>query len=137
MDEATKRAYIATRLTRAREDLATARDNLRDGHLRGAANRAYYAVFHTASAALLWLDIERARHSGIQSAFGEFLVKPGHIEPEFGRIYTRARQAREEQDYDLDAAPLTPEDTEQIVSEAERLVARIERYLREAGAIDQ
>jgi len=117
--------------------LATARDNLRDGHLRGAANRAYYAVFHTASAALLWLDIERARHSGIQSAFGEFLVKPGHIEPEFGRIYTRARQAREEQDYDLDAAPLTPEDTEQIVSEAERLVARIERYLREAGAIDQ
>lgn len=137
MDEATKRAYIATRLTRAQEDLATARDNLTGGHLRGAANRAYYAVFHVASAALLWLDIERARHSGVQSAFGEFLVKPRHVEPEFGRIYTRARQAREEQDYDLDAAPLTPEDAEQIVSEAERFVARIERYLREAGAIDQ
>lgn len=45
MDEATKRAYIATRLTRAQEDLATARDNLTGRHLRGAANRAYYAVF--------------------------------------------------------------------------------------------
>lgn len=135
MDEATKRAYIQSRLARAHDDLVTAHDNLTHGHWRGAVNRAYYTVFHTASAALLWLDIERARHSGTQSAFGEFLVKPGSIEPEFGRIYTRARKTREDQDYDLDAAPLTAQDARQIVADAERFVERVERFLREVGAI--
>jgi uncharacterized protein (UPF0332 family) len=98
MDDATKRVYIGIRLARAQDDLATARDDLAHSHLRGAVNRAYYAIFHSASAALLWLDVERVRHSGTQSAFGEYLVKPGHIEPELGKIYSRARKAREEQD---------------------------------------
>ncbi len=137
MDDAAKRLYIGIRLAKAQDDLTTARDDLAHGHLRGAVSRAYYTIFHAASAALLWLDVERARHSGTQAAFGEFLVKPGHIEPEFGKIYTRARKAREEQDYDLRAAQLTTQDTEQIVAEAERFVARMERYLREVGAIVQ
>jgi uncharacterized protein (UPF0332 family) len=134
MDTAVKRAYIEVRLAKARDDLLTAQDDLEHGHWRGATNHAYYAVFHVASAALLWIDIERARHSGTQAAFIEFLVRPGKIEPEFGQIYTRARKAREEQDYDLMAAPLTREDAARIVSDAERFLARIERYLQETGA---
>ena len=134
MDTATRRAYIQARLAKAKDDLATARDDLAYGHRRGAINRAYYTIFHTASAALLWHDIERARHSGIQSSFGEFLVKPGHIETEYGRIYSRARKMREKQDYDLDAAWPSTEEAEQIVNDAERFVARVERYLRDVGA---
>jgi len=87
------------------------------------------------SAALLWLDVERVKHSGIQSAFNELFVKPGVLEPEYGRIYSRARKAREEQDCDLEAAPLTADEAEHIVAGAERFLARLERYLREAGAI--
>jgi len=49
---------------------------------------------------------------------------------------TRARNAREEQDYDLDAAPLTVQDAERIVADAEHFVTRLERYLREVGALD-
>lgn len=116
--------------------MVTARDALAHDHWRGAVNRAYYTIFHTTSAALLWLDVERARHSGVQSALGEFLVKTGKIEPEFGEIYTRARKAREEQDYDIEARPLTAQDAEQVIASAERFVARLERYLREAGAIE-
>ena len=85
---------------------------------------------------MLWLDIERARHSGTQAAFGEFLVKPGNIEPEFGEIYTRARKAREEQDYDLAAVPLAVQDAERIVAGAERFMERLKRYLRQVGAIE-
>ena len=40
------RAYAQLRLERAREDLATARDNIGHGYFRAAVNRAYYAVFH-------------------------------------------------------------------------------------------
>ena len=134
MDDATKRAYIRTRLSKAREDLAAARSLLTLGYLRVAVNRAYYTIFHTASAALLWIGVERSRHLGVQSAFGEFLVKSGSIEPEFGRLYAKAREAREEQDYDLEAAPLTLQDAAQIVDDAERFVNRIEQYLQ-VGAV--
>jgi uncharacterized protein (UPF0332 family) len=135
VDDSTKRAYIRTRLNKARDDLAAARSLLTLGYLRVAVNRAYYTIFHTASAALLWLGIERSRHLGVQSAVGEFLVKPGMIEPEFGRLYAKAREAREEQDYDLEAEPLAVQDATQIVDDAERFVNRIEQYLRQVGAI--
>ena len=135
MDDATKRTYIQAHLTRAKDDLATAQDNLLHHHLRGAVNRAYYALFHTASAALLWHDIERAKHSGVQAAFGQFLVKPGKIEPEFGQIYTRIRKARETEDYDIMAVPLTVETAKQIVDDANRFVTRVDSYLHQAGAM--
>jgi hypothetical protein len=40
------RTYARLRLERAREDLETARDNIKQEHYRTAVNRAYYAVFH-------------------------------------------------------------------------------------------
>ncbi len=135
MDDATRRAYIHARLAKARDDLAAARSLLELGYLRVAVNRAYYTIFHTASAALLWIGIERGRHLGVQSAFGEFLVKPGIIEPEFGKLYAKAREAREEQDYDLEAELLAAQDATQLVDDAEHFVNRIEQYLRQAGAI--
>jgi uncharacterized protein (UPF0332 family) len=107
MDDATRRAHIRTRLTKTHEDLASASDSLAHGHLRTAINRAYYAMFHAASAALLWLDIERAKHSGIESAFGQYFVKAGLVEREYGRIYADARDWREEQDYSTTARALT------------------------------
>ena len=133
MDEVTKRLYIAAYLARATDDLATTRDNVAHSHWRGAVNRAYYAVFHAASAALLQLDIERARHAGVQAAFGASLIRPGLIEPEFGQIYSRVRQAREMQDYDVTAVALTFEETERLVRDAERFVARLDSYLRQVG----
>jgi len=52
MDDETRRSYIAIRIAKARDDLITARDDTQHGHWRGAVNRAYYAVFHVASAAM-------------------------------------------------------------------------------------
>ena len=55
MDIETKRTYIGIRVAKAQEDLATAQEMLRLEHWRGAINRAYYAIFHSTSAALLCL----------------------------------------------------------------------------------
>ena len=137
MDTATKRTVIRIRLDKAHEDLAASRDNLERGYLRTAVNRAYFTVFHAASAALLWLDIERARHSGIESAFGQYFVKAGLIEPEYGRFYSRARDWREDQDYSDSARVLTPSTVRQIVADAGRFVARVEQYLLEVGAASE
>lgn len=135
MDIATKRTVIRVKLERTQDDLDTARDLLKISRWRGAVNRAYYAMFHVASAALLWLDIERSRHSGVQAAFNEFFIKPGLVEVEYGRIYRSAREWREEQDYSVVAKQLDEVTATQIVRDAERFVARLEQYLRQEGAV--
>jgi uncharacterized protein (UPF0332 family) len=110
---------------------------LSGGKYRGAVNRAYYTVFHVASAALLWHDQQRSKHSGVQSAFSAILIKTGKVEPEYGRIYSEARRLREDHEYQFDSEPLTEPDAQRVVSEAERFVQRLEQYLREAGALEE
>jgi uncharacterized protein (UPF0332 family) len=36
----------------------------------------------------------RKKHSGVESAFNQFFVKPGLIEPAYGAIYIKAYRAR-------------------------------------------
>ncbi len=133
MDEHTK-AIINVRLEKAKEDIATAHDLIALGRLRGAVNRAYYAIYHLATAVLLTQGIERSKHSAVQSAFGQYLIKPGLIEPEYGRILTSARKARETSDY-ADRLELDEEAARRIVADADRFVARMEEYLTNAGVL--
>jgi uncharacterized protein (UPF0332 family) len=136
MDDAAKRTVIRVRLDKAHDDLAMAHVLLHAGGWRAAVNRAYYTVFHVASAALLWLDVERTKHSAVQASFNQVLVKPGLIETEYSQVYKMARDWCEEQDYSDTARALDEPMATQIVNDAERFVARLERYLREAGAIE-
>ncbi len=133
MDEHTK-VIINIRLKKAKEDIATAHDLIALGRVRGAVNRAYYAIYHLATAVLLTQDIERSKHSGVQSAFGQYLIKPGLIEPEYGRILTSARKAREASDY-ADRLELDEEAARRVVADADRFVARMEEYLTNAGVL--
>jgi hypothetical protein len=64
-----------------------------------AAGRAYYAMFHAATAALLQRDIRRHSHQGIISAFGQFLVKAGRVELRFHKYIAEAFDLRQESDY--------------------------------------
>ena len=133
MDENTK-VIIGVRLEKAKEDIATAHDMIALKRIRGAVNRAYYAIYHLATAVLLTQDIERSKHSGVQSAFGHYLVKPGLIEREYGRILTGARKARETSDY-ADRIELDEETAQRIIADADRFVARMEEYLAGVGAL--
>ena len=79
--------------------------------------------------------IKRSKHSGVQSAFRQFFIKPSIIEVEYSDIYGAARDARELSDYELWFMP-AEEFTETIIADAKRFVARMERYLRGVGATD-
>jgi len=136
MEIETKRTIIRVRLEKAKGDLASADALLKIEHWRAAVNRAYYAIFHFATAVLLWSDIERNKHSAVQSAFHQFLIKPGNIEAEYGVIFNSSRSWREDQDYSDLPKDLNKSLAEQIVSDAERFITRLERYLREQGAIE-
>jgi len=128
------RAYARLRLERAREELETARENVAHGHYRAAVSRAYYAVFYMASAALFSQSVQRVKHSGVESAFSQFLVKSGQIEPEFSRLYQRARRQREEADY-ADDPNIDQGTAQQTLDDAKCFVDRLEQFLRQTGAL--
>jgi uncharacterized protein (UPF0332 family) len=128
------RTYARLRLDNAREELETARENIARGHFRAAVSRAYYAVFYMASAALFSQSVQRAKHAGVESAFSQYLVKPGYIEPEFSQLYQRARRQREEADY-AEEPDINEITARQTLADAERFVDRLERFLREIGAL--
>lgn len=86
--------------------LEKANDCIKDAELLLSAHRAsaavgrsYYAMFHAASALLSGKDIQRHSHQGLISAFGQFFVKPGLIEPKFHKYITEAFDLRQESDY--------------------------------------
>ena len=62
--------------------------------------RAYYAMFHAATAVLVAKGIKRSSHRGILSAFGQYLVKPGLIKQEFHLYLREAFELRQHTDYD-------------------------------------
>lgn len=130
MDEATREA-IQQDITNSHDELESARILYREHKYRQALSRAYYAIFYAATAILTTKHIRRAKHSGVQSAFGQFLVKPHLIEEEYGSIYARVREARELSDYERGFVPLA-EFTLAKIEDTEKFVARIEKYLVDA-----
>ena len=64
-----------------------------------AVGRGYYAMFHSATAALLHKGIKRHSHQGIISSFGREFIKTGQVEPKFHKYFTEAFDLRLESDY--------------------------------------
>lgn len=128
----TPQALIAKADTAA----SSARSLLELGDTDGAANRAYYAMFDAARAALLasglapmTSDVGRS-HSGLIGAFGQFLVKKGRVPRELGRLLNRAHEIRQIADYTGDSVELA--DASLLVQQAEVFVAAMRNaFIRE------
>lgn len=117
-------------LDHAHRDLEAAESNLDIGFYHITLSRAYYAMFYAASALLASESITRSKHSGVISAFGQYFVKPGLIEPEYAKMIGNAFDSRLDSDYDL-AFAVDKATAEDILRDAGRFVARIGRYLDE------
>jgi uncharacterized protein (UPF0332 family) len=85
---------------RAAECVEDSRILLDNERPAAAVARAYYAMFHAATAALAAKDIKRSSHRGILSAFGQYLVKPGLIEQKFHLYLRETFELRQQTDYD-------------------------------------
>jgi uncharacterized protein (UPF0332 family)/predicted nucleotidyltransferase len=133
MDKNTK-LMIRIRVERSLDDLDTARQLLGLQKFPAAVSRAYYAVFALTTAVLLTLDLVRAKHSGVESAFSEYFIREKRIENEYKDIFVRARKEREDADYECKA--YTASAAQHIVADCERFVARMQTYLRQVGAIE-
>lgn len=113
-------------LVKAGTAAKSARVLLEAGDFDGACNRAYYAMFDAARAALLSsaapVEAEVARtHGGLVAAFGLHLVKTGVVDASLGRALNQAQQVRKIADY-------TGDSVERDV--AERVVAEAGEFVR-------
>lgn len=118
-------------LSLADDELQVAADNLELGHLRVVVSRAYYAMFYAATAALGHEGLWRNTHQGVISAFGERFVKPGYVEPEYGRLLHSAFSARLRGDYEPGVA-FDEAYIRELIDDATDFVARVRRMLHEA-----
>ena len=130
----TSQTEIQLYIERAQSALQQSKDNLNLGHYDVATSRAYYAMFYAATAMLLSKGIARRKHSGVQSAFGQYFVKPGLIEAEYSRMLGNAFRIRLDSDYEITTLPgqVLAEDS---LDNARQFVNRASTYLQNEGYI--
>jgi len=95
----------ATYMRKAATALSAARLLLRAGDTDGACNRAYFAMFDAAHAALLMAGIELPEapvktHNGLIALFGQHLVRTGHLDAEHGIAFNKVQNLRLLADYE-------------------------------------
>ncbi|MGX5776611.1 HEPN domain-containing protein [Methylorubrum zatmanii] len=100
MTEAPPAAFLG----KAERALKAARLLLSANDTEGACNRAYYAMFDAARAALLAvghpLDGSASKtHRGLIAAFGQRLVQTGRVDAAYGRAFNRLQDIRIQADY--------------------------------------
>jgi uncharacterized protein (UPF0332 family) len=106
--------------------LKSARHNLKDGNYDSAVNRAYYAMFDIARAALLKVGVAEDKlprtHNGVSEAFWIHAVHSGLVDRQLAAELSRTESLRIKADYtDLE---IEPNIAAEVVERAELCQAR-------------
>jgi uncharacterized protein (UPF0332 family) len=122
---------------KAIQAVASARVLLELGDVDGACNRAYYAMFDAAQAALLMSGVPAPdalgkTHRGLINTFSAYLVKDGHVSKELGRQLKRAEEVRLVADYNGESVEQA--DAAELVGQAEVFVSEMQRLFFEDKA---
>jgi uncharacterized protein len=121
-------------IARARRSATSAKLLFDAGDLNGACNRAYYAMFDAARAALLAgkepVKSEVIKtHSGLIAAFSLHLIKPGRIPLQYGKSLRQMDQIRLIADYSDEE--IDRETASSAIEQADHFVSAVGGYLRD------
>jgi len=129
------RSLIIAQIEKSKEKLNAARVLLKDGFIDDAISRAYYSMFHAASAVLLSAGIIVDSHSALKNMFGLHFVKTGKIDKKFSRWLNKLKDERENGDYDIFTS-FDIEDARVDVQEAEEFLEEMKKYLTQNHAVE-
>ena len=115
-------------ISKARETLGAAQLLAANQMFDSAASRAYYAMFHLASALLLGKGMTFSKHGSLIAAFGLHFIKSGEIEAKFHRYLIDAQDNRIEGDYSAHSN-LTKAQVETMIAQAEEFLMLTEQSL--------
>ena len=123
------------RLKQAEESLDEAK-YLYDGHRspRSVINRAYYAMFYSVLALLIFEPFSSSKHSGVLSYFNRRFVKSGLFPENLGRAINKAFDLRQRSDY-REEVILTREQVSPYLDWATQFVDSTTVFLKESGSI--
>ena len=102
------------------------------GDVDGASNRAYYAMFDAARAAILSINLPDRpdigkTHRGTLSAFSEHFVKTGVVSRDLGVLLKHAETFRYVADYE--GGSVEPKDAQDIVQQSQIFVSALRLML--------
>jgi len=123
---------LCYRMDQAYETLREAEILLNESALRGAINRAYYAMFYALLALLATRQLGTSKHSGALSLFDREFVKTGLFPRELSRSLRLAFDRRQTHDYG-EMIQVNRQIAEETLVDAKAFVAAIESYLRSIG----
>lgn len=116
------------RLSKAEEYLKDAKSTLGLKMYDTAANRSYYAIFHTVRALLALAGKDFKKHSGVISCFQMDYIRSGIFDKRMSDIIKSAFSLRQESDYE-DFYIISHEDVITQVSEAEVFYNTVRSYI--------
>lgn len=116
------------RINHAEECLREAELLLSTDEYKGAANRAYYAAFHSLRAVLILDEFDSKKHSGIIAKFGEKYLKAGIFDKQISEYISSLFRIRTASDYD-DFYIISKDEAKSQLEKAKEIVGKIELYL--------
>jgi hypothetical protein len=123
------------RLQQADESLEEARF-LYEGRksARSIINRAYYSMFYSILALLIYEPFSSSKHSGVISYFNRNFIKAGIFSKRLGRGVNKAFDLRQRGDY-REQVNLTTEEVEPFLDLAREFIDSIRQYLKDKNLI--
>jgi uncharacterized protein (UPF0332 family) len=118
-------------LDRAKMMARSARLLLETGDLVSAVNRAYYAMFEAARAALSAIDaklLKTRAHATLIRRFGKHVVEERGFDRALGRLFSQTEGVRIGVDYEND--PVDEATARRLVDGADRFVTAVDEFLR-------
>jgi uncharacterized protein (UPF0332 family) len=117
---------IESYLSRATDSLDAAELLLSEDFAEYAVSRAYYAMFYLAQAFLLEQGQAYSKHSGVISAFGRDIGRPGIAPRHFHRYLIEGQEARLLADYH--GRPLSDEDARLHIDRGREFLEFAQQY---------
>ena len=135
MTEDSRRRNIAHEVRRGDESLESAEILLAAGKHADAVSRAYYGAFHYARALLLTLGEEARSHGGLERLLQRDLVRPGKLDPDVARLFSRLQRFRQDADYTAEFV-FTAKGSREEVDAARQFVEAARMLLVQGGWIE-
>ncbi len=117
------------RLGEAKQCLKSAKILMAERDYKGAANRSYYAIFHTMRSVLALDQIDFSKHSGVSAYFRKEYIKTKIFSVDISDIIKSAFDMRNDSDYD-DYYVVSRAEVDEQIKNAERFISETEQYLK-------
>lgn len=115
-------------IEKAKQDLASARDNLSANRLLNTVRDAYFACFHAFSSVLLNEGKSFRKHKEVRSVLHRNYIRTKRIEAEWGKHYDWLFDNRQKADY-RPLVQFDPEQVKEIIEKSETFVSEMKRLI--------